>query len=165
MSANLNDAITRAKELLATAHNAAMATVNEDGSPHNTPFYFTHDDKLKRIYWSSFPGSLHSRNVVRTGQIFVVLYEANAGGGLYISAKDAHELHDSELAAALLIHNELRAQNGKPPLEIEDYQADNGQRLYSATPIKFYVNYGRRDHDGKLAENIRQEVSPTQLLQ
>jgi general stress protein 26 len=41
--------ITRAKELLASAKHAAMATVNVDGSPHNTPFFFIYDDQLEYI--------------------------------------------------------------------------------------------------------------------
>jgi hypothetical protein len=31
--------VKQARELLAMVQHAAMATVNEDGSPHNTPYF------------------------------------------------------------------------------------------------------------------------------
>jgi general stress protein 26 len=57
--------IARAKALLGTVWFATMATVNEDGSPHNTPFLFLRAKDLSRIYWGSHPNSLHSKNIVR----------------------------------------------------------------------------------------------------
>lgn len=75
MNSDVERGVKRAKELLATARHATMATVNKDGSPHNTPYYFLYDETLEHLYWASHPESLHSGNVVRSQQIFVVVYD------------------------------------------------------------------------------------------
>jgi len=133
--------------------------------PHNTPFFFIHDNKLDDIYWCSHPASLHSKNVVRTGQVFVVVYEGNTGGGLYIEADGAHELEGVELEEGLTTHNRLRNKEGRDALNIEYYSGDNPQRMYSAQPIHFYVNYSERDQSGKLIKDVRHEISKLDLLQ
>jgi hypothetical protein len=155
--------IERAKELLATARNAAMATVNTDGTPHNTPFFFVRDDKLARVYWCSHPGSLHSQNAERTGNIFVVLYESNTGGGLYIKADHARQLRGSELEEALVIHNNMRGREGKELIPLSYYSDESPQRMYSARPTNFYVNVSQRDSDGYVIQEYRHEVSRKDL--
>jgi hypothetical protein len=159
MNEQITTRIERAKYLLQNAIHAAMATVNADGSPHNTPFFFIHDDTLKQIYWGSHPASLHSQNVQRTGQIFVVVYESTVGGGLYIKADHAHELAGAELETALKVHNAARVRLGKTPIALSYYQGDSPQRMYGATPTNFYVNNAQRDEQGKLIEDIRYEIT------
>ncbi len=39
--------VIRAKELLQTAKHGCMATTNEDGTPHATPFYLIFDEDLQ----------------------------------------------------------------------------------------------------------------------
>ena len=70
---HIRERIDRAKELLATGRHGAMATVNADGSPHNTPFYLILDDTLEHIYFGSHPQSVHTQNVIRTGDMFIVV--------------------------------------------------------------------------------------------
>lgn len=57
--------IVRVRELLKTAKHASMATTNEDGTPHATPFYLILDHKLTRIYFGSHPQAQHSQNIIR----------------------------------------------------------------------------------------------------
>lgn len=140
-----------------------MATVNEDGSPHNTPFFFIHDESLAYIYWCSHPESQHSKNVTRTGKVFVVLYESTTGGGFYIDASHAHELEGVELERALKIHNGMRSREGKDELSSENYMGNSVQRMYAAKPNHFYVNYNQRDIQGKIIKDIRHEISMDQL--
>lgn len=66
--------INRAKELIYTSKHIAFATTNVDGSPHNSPMKFVYDEKLEHIYWDSNVETLHSQNILRTGQIFAVLF-------------------------------------------------------------------------------------------
>lgn len=150
--------IRRAQELLKTARHAAMATVNADGSPHNTPFFFLHDDHLEHIFWSSHPGSLHSQNIVRSGQLFVVIYDKNEGGGLYIKCQNGHELSGVELKNALKMHNKLRIQEGKKPLAPDYYSDTSPQRMYGATTLMFWVNIAKRNSDGYIVSEYRHEV-------
>lgn len=165
MTDDLDKRINRAKELLATARHAAMATVNADGSPHNTPFFFIRDPQLEYIYWGSHPESLHSQNVLRTGQIYVVLYDAKERGGLYMSAEGGHILVGEELEKALAIHNQLRVQESSEPLPLEYYAADDSpQRMWGAKITHFWVNGTVRDATGRLIKDNKQEISVAVLL-
>lgn len=141
-----------------------MATVNEDGSPHNTPYFFMCDDSLEHLYWGSHPDSQHSKNVARTEQIFVVLYDAfEKGGGLFIRADEAHATKGEELEKALEVHNARRAKEGKDPIPLSYYQ--NGpQRMYTATSRQFWVNASDRDEAGNLIRDNRYEITREDLL-
>ena len=155
--------IERARELLATVRHAAMATVNEDGSPHNTPYFFMCSADLMHLYWGTHPQSEHSKNVARTGKIFVALYDAYERGGLFIRATDARIAEGAELDEALAEHNRRRALEGKDPLPVSYYQGASPQRMYIATTQQFWVNDAERDSNGLVIRDIRREVSRKEL--
>lgn len=140
-----------------------MATVNEDGSPHNTPYFFMCDDSLEYLYWGSHPDSQHSKNVARTGQIFVVLYDAMERGGLFIRADEAHATEGEELEKVLTEHNRRRAKDDKDPIPLSYYQS-GPQRMYMATTRQFWVNASRRDEAGNLIRDNRYEISRDNLV-
>lgn len=156
--------ISRARELLKNAKHAAMATVNEDGSPHNTPFYLILDDALQHIYFGSHPKSQHSKNVIRTGALFVVLYEANQAGGLYIKAVNAHKLIGKALEVGLDAHNRTRARDGMEPLSLQCYQKPQPQRMFGADIETLWVNVTELTPDGYISREYRQKVTAKDLL-
>jgi hypothetical protein len=158
-----SDSVNRAKQLLASVRHAAMATVNEDGSPHNTPYRFLADENLEYLYWGSHPDSLHSQNVARTGEVFIVMYEANESGGLYIKANKAHELGDTELVVALEVHNNYRHHEGKPPISVE-YYTSGPQKMYRAKIANFYVNSSEKNERGEVLRDYRKEITRKDLL-
>lgn len=164
MDERLEDRIARAKELLKTVRHAAIATVNEDGTPHNTPVFFIYDHSLEYIYWGSSPKAQHTKNIMRSGDIFVVLYEANVGGGLFIKAEEAHEVTESELDEALALHNEFRTARHKDPLNRAYYADDSPQRMYKAKTQRFWVNLAQRDVNGNIIRDYRHEIRKEQLL-
>jgi hypothetical protein len=164
MEKTLAEKIARAKELLHTARHAAMATVNADGTPHNTPFLFMHDAALRYIYWGSHPDSVHSQNILRTGQLFVVVYDMHERGGLYIRAERAHIASGPELEAALAVHNRIRAASGQDTLPLAYYIGDSPQRMWVAEVHQLWVNGTRRDSDGHIVQDIRTEIAAADLL-
>jgi hypothetical protein len=164
MQKTIEQQIARAKQLLKEAHHASMATVNQDGSPHNTPFMFMYDETMEHVYWGSHPESEHSKNILRTGQIFVVLYDAIERGGLYMKAIDAHQLDGAELDKALAIHNKLRETRGQDPLPLGYYVGNSPQRMWSALIIQLWVNGTRRGEDGHIIQDIRTEINTTDLV-
>lgn len=164
MDQDLERKIRRAKELLATARHAAIATVNEDGSPHNSPLRIIFDPKLENIYWGSHPESVHSVNITRTGKIFVVLYDLIQRGGLYIKAEDAHVLSGEELEKALFLHNRKRTEEGSEPLTLDYYRGDSPQRMWSARITNFWVNTSEKDANGHVARDGRQEITVKDLV-
>lgn len=159
-----DERIERAKWLLQHVRHAAMATVNSDGTPHNTPYFFVASDDLKELYWGGHPGSLHSQNLMRDGNVFVVLYEADKGGGLYVRCQHAREATDNELDRALAALNKRRALFGKEPLRKDYYESTSPQRLYIADSATFWVNYAERNQEGLITEDKRHEVERQQLL-
>jgi hypothetical protein len=156
--------VEKARELLRTARHAAMATVNTDGSPHNTPFMWLHDTGLTRIYWGSHSESQHSRNILRTGQLFVVVYSAFDQGGLYIRAEAGHPLEGVELDEALEIHNAFRASENKNELPLSYYSGGSPQRMWAADVTGLWVNDVVRDDEGHVTKDYRLEITAADLL-
>ncbi len=166
MDEDLKKSIVKAKYLWDTARHGAMATVNANGSPHNTPFRFMRDPDLKYIYWASYPEAVHSQNILRTGKIFLVLYDTNEvqKGGLYISAEEGHALEGEKLVKALAINNDLRAKEGKNKLTPEYYSGGTAQKMWSAKITHFWVNCAKRDVNGQINKDSRQEVRVADLM-
>ncbi len=156
--------LARARKIIQTALHASMATVNEDGSPHNTPFFLVLDNKLERMYWSSHPDSQHSKNIGRSGDLFVVVYDMFKGGGLYMKAQNGHELAGGELESGLAINNKRRQQLGKDQLELEYYQNGRPQRMYAAEIAQFWIPISERDNNDHVLRDYRHEVSREELL-
>ena len=165
MDADLSKKIIRAKELLFSSRHAALATVNEDGSPHNSPVRFLYDPKLEYIYWGSHPESIHSLNIARTGQIFAALYDRMERGGLYMKCEDGHALDGAELKEALDIHNSFRAKEGSEPLSLEYYTGGSPQCMWRAKITNFWVNYADKGTDGHLVKDGRLEITAKDLLE
>lgn len=154
---------SRIKELIATTKTAAMATVNGDGSPHNTPYYFLHDDNFEHFYWNSAPDSLHSKNLMRTGQAFVVLYGAYELGGLYVSLVNARIAKDEEFTKALADYNKARVRDEHGEVDASFY--DSGvQNLYIADTKQFWVNDNQRDKNDNIIRDFRVEINREDLL-
>lgn len=156
--------IARAKELLKTVRHAAIATINRDGSPHNTPVFGSWDDEFN-FYWASGPQTQHSQNIAQDPRVFIVLFDSmNQGGGLYVQAK-ATELSGGGLDAALKIINANRQKWGRPPMPPDAYRGDAVQRLYKAVRITTWVNVTERDGGDSIIREYRREVLPKDLLQ
>jgi hypothetical protein len=149
------------KELLKNIRHCALATVNSDGSPHNTPLFCLFNQDLSKIYWGSHPDSLHSRNIERTHEGFVVIYDSVKPGlgGLYLTLKNAHCVTDSELSEALQIHNSKRA-----PLDISYYQKPNAQRMWVADIVRIEIYGSIRDAEGHIYKEGRKEISAKELV-
>lgn len=164
MDEDLLKKIKRAKELITTSRHISIATVNEDGSPHNSPVRFIYDPKLEYIYWGSHPESLHSKNIIRTGKIFTALFDRIERGGVYMKCENAHELSGKELEEALAIHNTFRIKEGGEPLELSYYKGESPQRMWGAKITNFWVNYADRGADGHLIKDGRMEINAKDLL-
>jgi hypothetical protein len=156
--------VARARQLLGTVRHAAIATINADGSPHNSPVFSTWDADLN-FYWASGSATQHSQNITRDPRVFVVLYDSmQQGGGLYMQGRAA-ELGGTWLEEALEIININRQRWGRQPVVTGDYIGNSPQRLYKATRITTWVNVTERDASGDIVREHRQEVAPHDLLQ
>jgi hypothetical protein len=156
--------ILRAKALLTRVRNAAMATVNDDGSPHNTPFHYIIDDAREYIYMASAPEAVHTQNLLRTGNAFIVIYAENEADGLYMEARNARQLSADDLEAGLQAWNAQRAKEGKAPLDSSLFTGDSPQRMYHVELVRFWVNNSERNAEGSIIRDYRFEIERSELL-
>jgi hypothetical protein len=142
-----------------------MATVNDDQTPHNTPVFMAFDHSL-RAYWASHPEAMHSRNIHRTGQVFIVLFEPDGqGGGLSMRAT-ARQLDskDQLFPMALKTFNAKRQQLLRETIPASYFADAQPQRLYVAVPEKLWVNQAARDENGHIMQDHRYEITSHDLL-
>ncbi len=156
--------INRAKELIYTSRHISLATTNVDGSPHNSPVRFFYDEKLENIYWGSNVEALHSQNIVRTGQLFGVLFDRIEVGGVYIKCEGGHILDGKELEVGLEITNSSRAKEGQQKINLEYHSAGSVQKMWSAKIINLWINMPVRDENGFILKDERVELEKDILL-
>ena len=101
--------LNRAKELIHTSRHIALDTTNADDSPHNSPMRFLYDEKLE--------------NILRTGQLFGVLFDRIEFGGVFMKCEGGHILEGKELEVGLEITNSSRKQEQKEKITLDYYGA------------------------------------------
>lgn len=161
---NLELKINRAKELLFTSNHIALATTSADGSPHNSPVKFLCDEKLENIYWSSHIEALHSQNILRTGQVFAVIFDRIEVGGVYIKCEGGHVLDGKELEVGLEITNSSRVKEGKEKITLDFYSEGSVQKMWSAKITNLWINMPVRDENGFILKDERVELNRGTLL-
>jgi hypothetical protein len=156
--------LNRAKELIYTSRHISLATTNADGSPHNSPVRYFFDDKLENIYWGSNVEALHSQNILRTGQIFAVLFDRIEYGGVYIKCEGGHILDGKELEVGLEITNSSRVKEGEQKITSDYYSAGSVQKMWSAKITNLWINMPVRNENGRILRDERVELERNILL-
>jgi hypothetical protein len=125
--------LTSVKKILEKIHYINLATVNQDGSPWNTPVSASHDDQLN-FFWGSSQNNIHSKNIQRDGRVFVTIYDSTVpegtGEGLYLTGK-AEELGPETSTAVY---------------------------RYKFTPDRAWINDEAKNEDGSYKHDIRIEL-------
>jgi hypothetical protein len=155
--------LVRAKQLLREIHHVAIATVNEDGTPHSSPLFMAFDNNLN-AFWASTIETQHSKNIAREGSVFMVVFDSREGhGGLYVRAKATvlEDKAEAEYGHAQL--KKLKQQLGGDLGGLELYTGSGGQRIYQAKPLQCWVNKSDRNDQGIIIRDGRYEVSIEQL--
>lgn len=155
--------IELAKKLLATVRHAAYATVNEDGTPHNSPMMLLYNETLSKLYIGTHSEALHTKNLLRTGRAFVAIYDSftKGQGGVYITGVNAHECEGEELVEALRVHNAFRAKYGSQSIDLAFYrQPKPAQKMYSIDIARLEIYSVQRSPQGYIANEARVPVEP-----
>ena len=156
--------MNRAKELIYTSRHISLATTNADGSPHNSPVRYFFDNKLENIYWGSNAEALHSQNILRTGQLFGVLFDRIEFGGVYIKCEGGHILDGNELEVGLEIANSSRVKEGEQKITLDYYSAGSVQKMWSAEITNLWINMPVRDENDRILRDERVELERNILL-
>ena len=153
------------KELFTKVRHVALATVNEDGNPHNTPLFFALSNDFKQFYFVSRAESLHTKNFIRTGKAFAVIYDSNEfNGGIYLTLDNGRELQGQELLEAYEIYIARCEQFGIDVLPENFHLQDGGYNLYAGDITKIEIYDFSEDAEGKLKEESRKVVTAKELL-
>lgn len=154
------------KDLAQNSRYIVLATVNEDGTPHNSPLFYIPSEKLDKIFMGTHPQSLHARNITRSGEAFGVIFGRvpDGGRGIYLKINNFREVSDDELPNALHTHNNARSKIGKEPIQIEYYKKTSPQRMYVGDIVEISVNDAVRDDQGRLIQDVRKLIDASQLL-
>lgn len=151
--------IEKLKEILNQVNYVSMATVNEDGSPHNSPLVFMFDKNLEYIYWGSHPDSQHSKNILRTGEAFFAAFDGvNKGNGAYIETDSSEIVPESDLDIAVAVHNHFRNRMGKDSLDKSYYAEEKPQKMWRAKVKRVWINDFERGADGRLVRDYKIEI-------
>jgi len=158
--------VTKEQELLQSTWHIALATVNEDGSPHNTPLFFIYNADLTKVYFGSRKDSLHAKNFVRTGKAYAVMFDTAQAvpSGLYIELDNGHEVADGEMSEAMQAHNDIRAKWGKQPLPTDFYPTKYGQTMFVGDVKQIEKYVASKDVDGMYIQEQRVMISAQELV-
>jgi hypothetical protein len=152
-------------DLLEDTAAAALATVNANGTPHNTPVFAAFDADYNMI-WASHTASQHSQNIARVPQVFIAVFDATCkhGNGLYIEAETEVITPDHpEFSMVCKTFVQAKKSLGSPePLE-QDFAEPDGQRLYRARPKTMWINYTTKNERGVIVRDQRFRVTADML--
>lgn len=119
----------------------AIATVNENGDPWNTPVARYHFDDDYTLYWASWTENQHSKNIRNNGKVFIVVYDSTPSTGqpsqgVYIQALAEEVTAENEaMEAAKVFRNDpYNPSDGK------EYLDEKPRRIYKAIPQKIWIN-------------------------
>lgn len=151
-----------ARQIINGVSHIVIASVNDDGSPWNTPVYAAFDDQYN-FYWTSHETSQHSANVRRTGQAFICVFDSTGSlgnkTGVYLEC-EAKELHQrSEIEHA---RTQTQARKGLATGDIEPF-LHGPRRVYRALPSRVWINDAEKQ-GGEFIKDFRIEVSLKDLL-
>jgi hypothetical protein len=159
----LSERLERVRELLREIPHIALGTTNADSSPLISPVYAAFDGEL-RAFWSSHPESLHSRNIARDPRVFIAVFDSRAGhGGLFIKGK-ASPLSDQALRHGHSVLEERKRTQNRTMGDLERFDSTGPQRIYAATPERFWLNFSDRDGQGLVVRDRRHEITLQDLL-
>ena len=128
-----------AKEIIDSLIYLTLATVCEDNTAWNSPLYFTRD-KDYNFYFGSPKNTVHSQNIRRNGQGFVVIYDTTmpegTGEGVYFTAniKELNKPNEIKEAFKYMYKDQIDT------VKVKDF-IDNAQiRNYKITPTEVWMN-------------------------
>lgn len=124
-----------------TIRYATISTVDESGKAWAAPVWYVSDDQ-QTIYWWSPTATQHSKNIERSNDVYVTIFDSTApegeGLGLYIRAQ-ATLVPDEKLDEVISLYNESTKIF---KLNRENTSGNAPTRLYQATPDTIQINDG-----------------------
>lgn len=147
---------SQVKNILSNVRYATLSTADKNGKAWAAPVWYVFDDN-NALYWWSPVNSQHSKNVKRSGEVYITIFNSTAsegeGLGLYIRA-EAEQVPSEKLDEVIGRYNNTTT---KFKLSRENTTGNAPTRLYQATPTTIQVNDGT-ETDG-FYQDIRLDVA------
>ncbi len=129
-----------ARSIVEKIHFAFVATATAEGAPWNSPVFFA-ISPAGTWYWASARASVHSQNIERSSEAFLVVCDSTApeGGGKAVYARANVRVVDArdELAAAIEL---LYRRAGRSMDEVERFWGTAPRRIYAASPLELWIS-------------------------
>ncbi len=132
---------TRAKKVLDQIIYVAVATVDTNGQPWNSPVAAFHFSGDYTLYWASWKDNQHSQNIRTNNKAFIVAYDSTpmtgeSLEGVYMLA-DVKELSgEQEVTQAAKVFGD----NPFNPSDGRQYMGEKPRRIYRAVLQKIWMN-------------------------
>lgn len=145
-----------AEAILNSIQYVTVATVDADGTPWNTPVAAYHFDSDYVLYWASWQGNQHSKNIRANGRAFVVVYDSTPfdnqpHAGVYMQGVASELTQEDDVMKAALVFGD----DAYNPSDGMQYLGDHPRRIYKFVPAKVWINSGG-DINGEFID-IRKE--------
>jgi len=129
-----NDEVART--ILDTSPYVVLATADANGVPWASPVWFAMES-YRDLYWLSYPGARHSRNIAARPQIAMVVFDSTAapstGQAVYMSAT-AEQLTDHDrLLHGIGVYSRESVRKGGAEFMLDQVTGEARLRLYRAS--------------------------------
>ena len=138
MTNDVDAYVAQARSIIDSIQYLTIATVNQDGTPWNSPVHQVHDEQYI-FYWLSDKNNQHSKNIRANGKVFGVIYDSTVpegeGVGIYL------DLDVTEVDDAVEITKARRIKKGDDYVSTPgEFLGDAVRRVYRAVPTKIWIN-------------------------
>jgi nitroimidazol reductase NimA-like FMN-containing flavoprotein (pyridoxamine 5'-phosphate oxidase superfamily) len=129
-----NDEVARS--ILDVGFYVVLATADANGVPWASPVWFAMES-YRELYWLSYPGARHSRNIAARPRIAMVVFDSTAAPGtgqaVYMSAT-AEQLTDEEgLLHGIGVYSRESVRKGAAAFGLDQVTGEARLRLYRAS--------------------------------
>jgi len=129
-----NEDIARA--ILDAGSYVVLATADEDGVPWASPVWFAME-AYPELYWVSYPGARHSRNIAVRPQIAMVVFDSTVapgtGQGVYMAATAEQLTDPGAVEQGLGVFSRVSVRKGAEEFGLDRVTGEGRLRLYRAS--------------------------------
>jgi nitroimidazol reductase NimA-like FMN-containing flavoprotein (pyridoxamine 5'-phosphate oxidase superfamily) len=130
----------KAKQILTSIKYVAIATVDANNQPWNTPVAAFHFDDDYTLYWASWQDNQHSKNIRNNKQVFISVFDSTPPdeptSGVYIQAEAQELTNEAHVMKAAEVFGDDRYN----PSDGSQYLGDQPRRIYQAIPVHIWLN-------------------------
>lgn len=135
-----NDDLARA--ILDAGSYVVLATADHDGVPWASPVWYAMEN-YSQLYWVSFPGARHSRNIAVRREVAMVVFNSTVapgtGQGVYMTGTAQQLTGEGQVDHGLRVFSRKSLRQGIGEFALDRVTGDARLRLYQAQVDTFSI--------------------------